>query len=89
VKLLLGNKCESNRKIVDADTAEKFAREHGLRFLEVSAKTGLNLEQAFNCFTDLLMENGDKAMTVRAEEDDRVQMRREETAGRTFRCCPS
>ena len=47
LKFLLGNKNESYKKIVDSDTAQKFATENGMIFLEVSAKSSDNVSQFF------------------------------------------
>ena len=45
---LAGNKCDlSHRRVVSYEEGEQFAREHGLVFLETSAKTAHNVEEAF------------------------------------------
>lgn len=46
--VLIGNKrdCEDERQVTEEEGAQ-FARENGLLFLEASAKTALNVEQAF------------------------------------------
>ncbi|THD22323.1 RAB2B member RAS oncogene family [Fasciola hepatica] len=45
---LVGNKCDLDaRRQVDREEGEAFAREHGLLFLETSAKTAVNVEEAF------------------------------------------
>ncbi|GMH32200.1 hypothetical protein BSKO_00034 [Bryopsis sp. KO-2023] len=46
--MLIGNKCdlESRRAVTKAE-GEQFAKEHGLIFLETSAKTAVNVEDAF------------------------------------------
>lgn len=47
-KLLVGNKCDmSARKVVDYNTAKEFAEQLGIPFLETSARTSTNVEQAF------------------------------------------
>jgi Ras-related protein Rab-1A len=47
-KLLVGNKCDMvNKKVVDRSTAEEFAASLSIPFLETSAKTAMNVEQAF------------------------------------------
>lgn len=46
--MLIGNKADlSHRRAVQFEEGEAFAREHGLIFLETSAKTALNVEEAF------------------------------------------
>jgi len=46
--MLIGNKCDlDHRRAVSTEEGEQFAREHGLVFLETSAKTAHNVEEAF------------------------------------------
>ncbi|CAG5957993.1 ras-related protein Rab-8B [Menidia menidia] len=47
-KMILGNKCDmSDRRQVSKDRGEKLAIDYGVKFLETSAKSGLNVEEAF------------------------------------------
>ena len=47
-KLLVGNKADlESQKVVDTATAKAFADEAGIPFLETSAKSATNVEQAF------------------------------------------
>jgi len=47
-KLLVGNKSDlESKKVVDSATAQAFADEIGIPFLETSAKSATNVEQAF------------------------------------------
>ncbi|OMO89565.1 Small GTPase superfamily [Corchorus capsularis] len=46
--MLIGNKCDlSHRRAVSTEEGEQFAKEHGLIFMEASAKTAQNVEEAF------------------------------------------
>ncbi|KAG7670178.1 hypothetical protein Ndes2526B_g06580 [Nannochloris sp. 'desiccata'] len=46
--MLIGNKSDLNhRRAVSTEEGEQFARDHGLIFLETSAKTAFNVEDAF------------------------------------------
>jgi len=46
--LLIGNKCDlEEARQVRYDEGQAFAQQHGLLFLETSAKTALNVEEAF------------------------------------------
>ncbi|XP_075834429.1 ras-related protein Rab-13 isoform X1 [Microtus pennsylvanicus] len=59
-RLLLGNKCdmEAKRK-VQKEQADKLAREHGIRFFETSAKSSMNVDEAFNSLArDILLKSG-------------------------------
>ncbi|XP_034055410.1 ras-related protein ORAB-1-like [Gymnodraco acuticeps] len=47
-KLLVGNKCDlTKKKVVDYTTAKEFAENVGIPFLEISAKSATNVDQAF------------------------------------------
>jgi len=47
-KILVGNKCDmADRRVVDADKGSELAKEYNIKFLETSAKTNVNVEQAF------------------------------------------
>ncbi|XP_054632856.1 ras-related protein Rab-8B-like [Dunckerocampus dactyliophorus] len=47
-KMILGNKCDmTDRRQVSKDRGEKLAIDYGVKFLETSAKTSLNVEEAF------------------------------------------
>lgn len=46
--MLVGNKTDlSQKRAVSVEEGEEFAREHGLLFLETSAKTSVNVDEAF------------------------------------------
>ncbi|CAJ1056673.1 ras-related protein Rab-8B-like [Xyrichtys novacula] len=45
-KMILGNKCDmTDRRQVSKDRGEKLAIDYGVKFLETSAKSGLNVEE--------------------------------------------
>ncbi|XP_016303958.1 ras-related protein Rab-8B-like [Sinocyclocheilus anshuiensis] len=47
-KMILGNKCDMNdRRQVSKERGEKLAIDYGIKFLETSAKTSVNVEEAF------------------------------------------
>jgi len=44
--MLIGNKCDlEDKRTVSTEEGEQFAREHGLIFMEASAKTAHNVEE--------------------------------------------
>lgn len=56
-KLLVGNKCDLiTKKAVDFNTAREFADGLGIPFLETSAKTSTNVEEAFTAMARQIIE---------------------------------
>ena len=48
--MLIGNKCDlENKRAVSREEGESFAKQHGLTFLETSAKTAENVEAVRYC----------------------------------------
>eukprot|EP01128_Nolandella_sp_AFSM9_P000383 TRINITY_DN10542_c0_g1_i1.p1 TRINITY_DN10542_c0_g1~~TRINITY_DN10542_c0_g1_i1.p1 ORF type:complete len:233 (-),score=55.57 TRINITY_DN10542_c0_g1_i1:235-846(-) len=56
VIMLIGNKSDLDRRRVSTEEGEQFARENGLIFLETSAKTAANVEEAFVHSAQLIYE---------------------------------
>ncbi|XP_014241165.1 ras-related protein Rab-8A isoform X1 [Cimex lectularius] len=46
-KMLLGNKCDHDVRVVSKERGEQLAIEYGIKFMEVSAKESINVESAF------------------------------------------
>jgi Ras-related protein Rab-10 len=47
-KMILGNKCDmEDKRVIPKERGEAIARENGIRFLETSAKTNVNIDRAF------------------------------------------
>jgi len=58
VIMLIGNKSDlDHRRQVSMEEGEKFAKDHGLIFLETSAKTAANVEEAFIHTAQKIYEN--------------------------------
>ena len=49
IVMLLGNKCDLPNREVPYNDAMEYARSRNFGFLEVSAKTGSNIRNSFNC----------------------------------------
>ncbi len=46
--MLIGNKCDmADRRMVSRERGDQIAADHGIRFLETSAKTNVNVDKAF------------------------------------------
>jgi len=48
-KIILGNKCDmEDSRVVPKEKGQTIAREHGISFMETSAKSNINIEKAFH-----------------------------------------
>ena len=67
--MLIGNKSDlDSKRQVSAEEGANFAREHGLIFLETSAKTAANVEEAFvNSAREIYKKIQDGVMDVNNE----------------------
>mmetsp|Transcript_13921 Transcript_13921/g.20051 ORF Transcript_13921/g.20051 Transcript_13921/m.20051 type:complete len:115 (+) Transcript_13921:85-429(+) len=67
VKLLVGNKSDrQTEKVVTTEAAKEFADELGICFLETSAKSAKNVEEAFLTMAgELVRQRGSKAADER------------------------
>jgi len=56
-KMILGNKCDmdENRQ-VPKEKGEVIAREHGIKFMETSAKNNINIDRAFHELADAILK---------------------------------
>ena len=57
--ILVGNKTDSESREVNFETAENVRDEFNLFYIEVSAKTGVNIEETFSVLTEQLMQQRD------------------------------
>merc|ERR1711971_960028 len=56
-KMILGNKCDmEDKRVISKERGETIARENGIRFLETSAKTNVNIERAFIDLSEAILE---------------------------------
>ncbi|CAG8608542.1 31157_t:CDS:2, partial [Racocetra persica] len=46
--ILIGNKCDDDKKVVSKEQGQALANEFGIKFLETSARSGINVDEAFN-----------------------------------------
>lgn len=61
--MLIGNKADlDSRRQVSTEEGERFAKENGLIFLETSAKTSFNVEQAFLQTSQMIYDNIDRGV---------------------------
>jgi len=56
-KLLIGNKCDwEGRRVVSKEKGETLARSQNIPFLETSAKTNYNIDEAFEKLARLILK---------------------------------
>eukprot|EP00347_Sterkiella_histriomuscorum_P016664 403352329 len=55
--MLIGNKCDLPNREVPYNTAMEYARSRNFGFLEVSAKTGINIKNSFYCLVKEIYRN--------------------------------
>jgi Ras-related protein Rab-2A len=61
--MLIGNKSDLDaRRQISTEEGERFAKEHDLIFMETSAKTAVNVEEAFLQTSSLIYDNIDKGL---------------------------
>lgn len=85
-KMILGNKCDMEEKrAVPREKAEAIARAHGIRHIETSAKSNININQAFMELTESILIKKTAGQDI-SETADRVNISQQENRG-TFKCC--
>jgi len=88
-KMILGNKCDmTEKRIISKEKGEAIAREHGIRFLETSAKANINIERAFIELAEAILKK-QTAGQDRPETSDRVNISRSETKQGAWTKCSS
>lgn len=81
-KLLIGNKSDRSDKTVTAEEAKAFADNLGIPFLETSAKSAANVEQAFLTMASELIKAREARAAQAAEGDaNTVQLRAGQSSG--------
>lgn len=73
--MLIGNKCDLDaRRQVSTEEGERFAKENGLIFMETSAKTAFNVEEAFLQTSQLIYGNIDKGVYDLSNEKSGIRV---------------
>lgn len=76
--------CSVNRKLKLAVFLQ-IAREHGIRFMETSAKANINIERAFNELAEAILDRTPGRDT--GEQVDRVMVERRQQPSTSKSCC--
>lgn len=84
-KMLLGNKCDmESKRMVSKEKGDAIAREHGIRFLETSAKANINIDRAFMDLAEAILNKTPGRDTQ--ESVEKVNVNRTSASG-SSRCC--
>ena len=89
-RILIGNKCDmASRKVVDYSTGKELADEYNVRFLETSAKSSTNVEEAFVSLARDIKNHLPEGSANPAESANSVQVTAGGAAGGKERssCC--
>ena len=55
--MILGNKCDMElKRVISKDKGEAIARDHNISFLETSAKSNINIEEAFTQLAEAILQ---------------------------------
>ncbi|XP_023369008.1 ras-related protein Rab-35-like [Otolemur garnettii] len=87
-RILVGNKNDDpERKVVETEDAYKFAGQMGIQLFETSAKENVNVEEMFNCITELVLraKKDNLAKQQQQQQNDVVKLTR--NSKRKKRCC--
>ena len=86
-KILIGNKCDwEEKRVVSTEQGEALARELGIPFLEVSAKSNINIDKAFyNLAADIKKRIVDTSKTEPSSSNGNVGQA--EGNGSIGECC--
>ena len=86
--LVVGNKLDlSDRREVSREEAENFANENGLQYIETSAKTSENVEEAFINSAKNIYENVKIGLINANEHDESVDLESSTEVVEEGGCC--
>ena len=88
-KLLIGNKCDrTSDRAVTMERAKEFADDLGVAFLETSAKTAKNVEEAFLTMAgELIKQREAKAAAGGGNDKDKGKVKLSGGKGNASGCC--
>ena len=81
-KILVANKCDLP-KIVETSEGEHFAQQKNVKFLEVSAKTGLNIPQAFEYLIDEVVKQMEGNAPAQSDDGPAVLVARKSSKSKS------
>ena len=91
-RTLIGNKCDLTEREVKSELATAFASQHGMPYLETSAKNSENIDELFRRLAQTLRDNLSERrlkgpnQSMKAERTVNLQSPRQESSGGSG-CC--
>ena len=72
--VLVGNKSDVDPRVVDSNEAKQFATENGMEYIETSAKTGDNINEAFNVMAKAILNKVENGIIDVSQESSGVKL---------------
>ena len=71
--ILIGNKCDLEKRVITKEEGEKLAKEQGFSFIETSCKEGINIKESVKILVDDIMKRrkSTKLKNIEGENDFR------------------
>lgn len=86
--LKVGNKNDDpERKVVETEDAYKFAGQMGIQLFETSAKENVNVEEMFNCITELVLRAKKDNLAKQQQQQQNDVVKLTKNSKRKKRCC--
>ena len=86
-KILVGNKADlSEKRQVSYDQGKEFADTYGMKFIETSAKSAINVEEAFDTMTREIIQIKKKEVEPKKNENIKLQQHQNIQTGKKG-CC--
>uniref|UniRef100_A0A4W2C708 RAB35, member RAS onco family n=1 Tax=Bos indicus x Bos taurus TaxID=30522 RepID=A0A4W2C708_BOBOX len=84
----VGNKNDDpERKVVETEDAYKFAGQMGIQLFETSAKENVNVEEMFNCITELVLRAKKDNLAKQQQQQQNDVVKLTKNSKRKKRCC--
>ncbi|KAK2837715.1 hypothetical protein Q5P01_014927 [Channa striata] len=87
-RILVGNKNDDpNSKVVETTDAQKFAEQMGINLFETSAKENINVEEMFNCITELVLRAKKEVIAKQQQQQQNDVVKLTRNSKRKKKCC--